>query len=80
MPELCRTCKQPIRWAVTTDHRRIPIDPEPADDGNLRLMYAQGERYPTALVIPAHQRAQYPELYRTHFAICPDADQHRRPR
>ena len=75
MPDLCRTCKQPVRWARTERGNAIPLDPAPAANGSIRL------RAGVAIVVPEADRAELAgELYLSHFATCPDAAQHRRPR
>lgn len=82
MPDLCSSCKARIRWAVTQTGRRIPLDPDPTARGNVRLEPAAPAGVAqTAIVIPADQRARYAgQLYLSHFATCPYADQHRKPR
>jgi hypothetical protein len=51
----------------------MPIDPKPDPAGNLRVESISGVLY--AAVVP---RNQGEVLYRSHFATCPYADQHRR--
>lgn len=31
----CRHCALPIRWALTTTGKHIPLDPHPVEDGNV---------------------------------------------
>jgi hypothetical protein len=81
MSDRCRSCKAPIRWAVTVEHNRpIPLDADPHPDGNIRLVAAHDRGgAPRAMVIAADAREQLAgELYRSHFATCPFADEHRR--
>lgn len=73
----CKTCKQVIAWALTEKHKPIPIDPEPVPDGNLVLERRDGKLYArqsTPLLDGALPR------FKSHFATCKDADQHRRSR
>ena len=74
----CRSCHAPIRWARTSSGKAIPLDPNPADDGNVRLGWVGGEEL--ALVLAAGEleaaRVDGP-LYRSHFASCPNAAAHR---
>lgn len=73
MPDRCRTCKQRVRWARTERGNAIPLDPEPAANGSIRLDDG------VAFVVPEADRAAFAgELYLSHFATCPDAAQHRR--
>jgi len=71
LPEFCRTCRQPIRWAYTRNGHAIPLDPEPVNGGNLRL-----DRLGRVVVVPTDKR--HGPLYVSHFATCPHATQHRR--
>jgi hypothetical protein len=81
----CRSCGAEIVWAVTTEGRRMPVDAQPVDGGNLLLTPADHRRpagEPTATVVG--KRAQ-PTLfgddgprYVSHFVTCPDAARHRR--
>jgi hypothetical protein len=78
----CRSCGARIRWAVTTAGKRIPVDEQPVDSGNVLLHEAPGGQDPTATVVG--KRVQ-PGLfgddgprYVSHFATCPNADRHRR--
>jgi hypothetical protein len=82
--EVCRSCKAPIRWAITAGGHLMPIDPVPVPDGNLRLEQVAGGdvQVPRVRVVPPAWRTQADagQLYRPHFASCPFADQHRRRR
>jgi hypothetical protein len=73
MSTWCKSCGAPIRWERTVNGKPIPLDPEPVEDGNLGIrddgrVYHQGEDA-LDLGVP---------LYKTHFATCPNADEHRR--
>jgi hypothetical protein len=57
----------------------MPINPEPAVKGNLRLDRAS-DGAPRVVVVPPAQRVDGEQLYLAHFVTCPFADQHRRPR
>lgn len=70
----CRTCGAPIVWVRTTNDKRMPLDVEPAPNGNIRMVdgvavYASKD----APVEPGEK------LYLSHFVTCPDRDQHRKP-
>lgn len=78
----CRSCGARIRWVVTTAGKRIPLDEDPVDGGNVLLHEAIDGREPIATVVG---KSVGPSLfgddgprYVSHFATCPDADQHRR--
>jgi hypothetical protein len=79
----CRSCGQPIRWAITRNDRRMPLDPEPHPDGNVQIVaHDDGRDLVSVLVGRARDDcvAAAVPLYRSHFQTCPHADQHRRPR
>jgi len=78
--EVCRSCKAPIRWAVTESERWIPLDLHPVPAGNLWLVPSRlRQGPPRALVVDPEDRERFAgELYLAHFATCPDANQHRR--
>jgi hypothetical protein len=80
MPDFCRSCRAPIRWAVTESGRRLPLDRDPAPDGNVRLAAAQVRGgTPRAVVVAAEKRPDLAgELYVPHWATCKFADQHRK--
>jgi hypothetical protein len=75
----CRSCKKPIIWAITEKNRRIPLDPEPVADGNILLTPRGNFLAPLATVRFAVQ-LDNPLRYKSHFATCPNAAQHRRKR
>lgn len=67
----CKSCRKPIRWVVTANGKRMPIDPAPSTDGNLVL-----DDRGVAHFDWRPGRAKYV----SHFATCPNAAQHRRRR
>lgn len=69
----CGSCAAPVIWAVTVTGKTMPVDPTPAEDGNLWLVKGKGDA-PVALKAGDHVQ---PERYKSHFATCPNADQHR---
>jgi hypothetical protein len=58
----------------------MPIDPEPAGDGNVLLGWVGGEHTAIMLTDPAERAAAQIDgrAHRTHFSTCPNADKHRR--
>ncbi len=73
----CRSCGAEIRWIVTASGRRMPLDAEPHPEGNID---ADGEG--TGYVVKGPQAGDTlihgRPLYRSHFATCPFAAQHRK--
>lgn len=75
----CRSCGAPIKWAVTTAGRRIPIDAAPSEKGNITLQPGFVGGDPVAIIdLPLFDAARGPK-YLTHFASCKDAALWRRP-
>lgn len=76
----CASCGAPIKWAVTANGKRIPLDPEPHLDGRVRLIHLSNGREARVLTDPdlAEARHAGEALYQTHFATCPNADKHRK--
>ncbi len=86
MTARCRSCRAPIRWA-DVNGRAMPLDPEPTPDGNvvITLVHHEGsslERAEARVLTAREQRLLHPDRtrYRSHFATCPNARRHRRPR
>ena len=88
----CASCGAPIVWVRSTGGKAIPLDPEPAEGGNLvavdrsgialdpeRARLAVAASKATVTVARRALRSIDPELphWRTHFATCPNAEQHR---
>ena len=62
----CRSCDAPIIWALTERGRRIPLDAVPTTG---------------AILVPGTPpTAKFGPVYVSHFATCPNADQHRKPK
>ena len=82
MADVCRSCKAPIRWAVTENGRLMPLDREPDDAGEWRLAAAaHAGDAPRVVHVPDDARGVLTgSLYAAHWATCPYADEHRRRR
>jgi hypothetical protein len=65
----CRSCHAPVEWVSTAAGRYMQLDPGLHDDGNLAIG-PDGR---------AHATDDRPAR-RSHFASCPNAEQHRRRR
>jgi hypothetical protein len=78
MPDRCRTCKAPLRWAhLVRSGRPHPLDAEPSKRGNVRLV---GDGRAQLLTGPEliEARAAGAALFVSHFATCPDRADWRR--
>lgn len=69
----CRSCGAEIVWTITEAGKRMPMDVEP--------MTIRGAFELIGPILPdGHIQAfaASPKLYRSHFATCPNAAEHRR--
>lgn len=82
----CASCKAKVKWVVVKKSgKRMPIDPEPVDGGNVEVVGSRvdGDFGRCELVI-VHPKGSLPmpgmgkDRFRSHFASCPNADHHRR--
>lgn len=80
----CRSCRAPIFFARTPQGRTMPIDQDPHPDGNMVVYdptpsFMKGTSLDGVgkLVRPAEE-SDPPPRWRSHFASCPSAGQHRR--
>lgn len=70
----CHSCRAPVVWSITAKGKRMPLDACPRSDGTF--------------IIDSEGIARKPQLgedvpfllYVSHFATCPNADRHRKPR
>lgn len=79
MSSSCGSCGAAVVWCETSKGKRMPVDAEPYDGGNVEIVEVRGAA-PLAVV---HGDTGMATLdgsprYRSHFATCPNADQHRR--
>jgi hypothetical protein len=95
MSALCSSCKQPVLWSVTqATGKRMPLDPLPVDPETPgALIHVGGQAWSRKAAITDYVEkhgisedqaateitAQYPH-HLSHFATCPNAKKHRRPR
>lgn len=82
---VCRSCGAAIRWAATVNGKRMPVDDQPTPDGTLILSDPTPGAYaPTVALFVAGQPSLFdepdPPRFTSHFATCPNADQHRKDR
>jgi hypothetical protein len=73
----CRSCTRPMRWVTTIRGSKMPVDFDPHEDGNV-VVHRDGRAdvyQSTPTEIPGGAT-----LHFSHFATCPNADQHRRSR
>lgn len=72
----CRSCGAPVEWCVTENGKRMPVDAEPVEDGNLVVEMQLGPSLARAYD-PARDAGK--ARFRSHFSTCPNANAHRKP-
>jgi hypothetical protein len=63
----CRTCQQEIVWGRTESGKRVPLDPP---EKRFVMKHTPDAEQLYVRMIPT---------YISHFATCPQADEHRKP-
>ena len=71
-PGICRSCGAAIRWVYTSRKRAMPIDPVPVAGGNVEVF----DMGTVSVVTPSPGIVRYV----SHFATCPNAATHRKPK
>jgi hypothetical protein len=67
---VCPSCSRPVIWAATRNGKVMPVDPEPAAGGNVRLV-ERGGMQPLAEVIGNPARQFGLTLRMPHHSTCP---------
>lgn len=74
----CRSCGAEIRWVRSaTTGKPMPLDPEKVKGGNVEVIVKLGETEETAKIL---WRDPERVAYVSHFATCPNAAKHRKPK
>lgn len=75
----CRSCKAPVRWALTTSGARMQLDAVAVEGGGWLVDGKDTDgRFVCRRVEPLlYQHGDAPRFV-SHFATCPDAQEHRR--
>lgn len=71
----CRSCRAIIFWTKWASGKKMPVDYKPVPDGNLVI-----RRLPSCILVQFWKEEYGDALprYTSHFATCPDAQQHRK--
>lgn len=77
----CRSCGQPMVWVETIYGKRIPLDAQPSEKGNIVVVngiaiYISGPKREGEAREGAERAGL--RLYTSHFSSCPNAEQHRK--
>jgi len=76
----CKSCDAPIRWVILGETgKRMPLDPQANLDGNVWVVEWE-DGTPVVAVASAERPipSGEPMRYTSHFATCPNANEHRR--
>lgn len=80
----CRSCRAEIVWTVTATGKKMPVNVEASDTGNVLVERGGPRDTPRATVfVPGglHAHTRPGTLQTTsHFSTCPNRDHHRRSR
>jgi hypothetical protein len=78
----CKACDAPVDWVLTEARRRMPVDVEPCEDGNLVKTHSIRTTRGFMAVVRVLKAGEATGLtrYRAHFATCPQAGALRRTR
>lgn len=79
----CRSCNAPVLWCRTTSGKATPVDPDPADTGNILLSDRRWEGGDIVAVVLAGDtladaRGAGDLLHLSHFVTCPQRKEWRR--
>lgn len=72
----CRSCRAAILWTTTTSGKKMPLDIEAVEDGNVLLQ--DGVAQVLGEVARAEAKAKGARLFVSHFATCVNAKSHRK--
>lgn len=72
----CHSCGQEIEWAFTEKDKRMPLDADPREDGNLVVVSRRASEYGMTPVVRYVKAGEGNRV--SHFATCPDSGRHRR--
>lgn len=77
----CRGCTAPMVWALTVNDSKIPLDPDPVEEGQFYLV-EQDDGSPLAVHVRNRKADDYEGQhdglrYMPHHATCPKVDQFR---
>ena len=78
MSAKCRSCGAAILWVKTQSGKSMPVDAQPCEDGNVCVATCEGG--PTAFVPPEGTTISDATRHKSHFATCPNAATHRKPK
>lgn len=70
----CDSCREAIRWVKTEKGANMPLDPDPAIDGNVVFLAPDRDEGPVHVMSRAEVEAPPDRFrYKAHFVTCPHA-------
>lgn len=69
----CESCNAEVIWTETVNGKKMAVDAEPVENGNLRVFESEGR----VLSRYSFKDEEGPH-YQAHFASCPDAEKWRK--
>lgn len=73
----CRSCDAEIEWAQTEKgNKKMPLDADPVDGGNLVVISHVAGEFGMVPVVRYVKKGEGRRV--SHFATCPNRDEHRR--
>lgn len=80
-PAACRSCGAEIVWCLTEMGRKMPVDYEPTDDGNVMKLWDDASgNHVIRVMRPDDEWPAGRKRYVAHFRTCPNADEWRKVR
>ncbi len=76
---VCRSCPAEVVWTITAGGKRMPVDANPSDRGDLELV-DEVSGVVRSTYVPEEEREGRDDLHLSHFATCPQAGQWRERR
>ena len=73
----CNSCHAEAWWAVTTNGKPMLVDQHPVEGGNLVISARTAKGVEVRVLRKGEDPGEEP-TYRSHFASCPNAREHRR--
>lgn len=82
MSAACGSCKQPVWWTRTAAGALMPVDPpQTAPEGaTVAVLRAANGDLHSRVLGEGQAPREGERLTTSHFATCPQADEHRKPR
>lgn len=75
----CGSCNAPVLWAINEKTgKRVPLDAVTVDDGNIVIVNRKPNGTPIVKYLRKGEAVPDGARYKSHFATCPNADQHRK--